>query len=222
MNASMIEPDLLSKPRLRGVLHQWGAVCAAGAGLVLVVMAPRGRPTLAAAIYGLSLFTLFLISALYHRITWAPAARAWMRRLDHASIFLLIAGTYTPLAMVGLPRGVGDQLLIWIWVGALIGIAQSVFWVSAPKVVSAAVAVAVGWTLVPYIQDALEALGAFTMTLVLLGGVAYTLGALAYAFKRPNPRPGVFGYHEVFHFLTLVAAVLHFAAVLGIVRGAAA
>lgn len=221
MNAAMIEPDLLTKPKLRGVLHQWGAVCAAGAGLVLVAMAPRGRPTLAAAIYGLSLFTLFLISALYHRITWTPVARARMRRLDHASIFLLIAGTYTPMAMVGLPPEVGDTLLLWIWAGAFLGIAQSVFWVSAPKAVSAALAVAVGWTLVPYFNEALAALGALTMTLVLLGGVAYTLGALAYALKRPNPRPGVFGYHEVFHFLTLVAAVLHFAAVLWIVRAAA-
>jgi hemolysin III len=211
----------LPKPSLRGILHQWGAVFAAGAGMVLIAMAPAGRPRFGAAVFALSLCTLFAVSALYHRVTWEPAARARMRRLDHASIFLLIAGTYTPLAIVGLPSGIGGRVLCWIWAGAFLGIAQSVFWVSAPKALSAALAVAVGWMIVPYFGAVRAALGGAATTMLVVGGVAYTLGALAYAFKRPNPIPGVFAYHEVFHGLTLVAAVLHFAAVLSMMRGAA-
>jgi hemolysin III len=220
MTTSIPDPGHLTKPRLRGILHQWGAIFAAGAGMVLVAMAPAGRPRFGAAVFALTLCTLFAVSAFYHRVTWEPAARARMRRLDHASIFLLIAGTYTPLAIVGLPLGIGGTLLCWIWAGAFLGIAQSVFWVSAPKAVSAALAIAVGWMIVPYFGAVLAVLGGVAMTMLLVGGIAYTLGALAYAFKRPNPIPGVFAYHEVFHGLTLLAAVLHFAAVLSLMRGA--
>ena len=216
-----VREGYLPKPSLRGILHQWGAVFAAGAGMVLIAMAPAGRPRFGAAVFALSLCTLFAVSALYHRVTWEPAARARMRRLDHASIFLLIAGTYTPLAIVGLPSGIGGTVLCWIWGGAFLGIAQSVFWVSAPKALSAALAVGVGWMIVPYLGAVRAALGGATTTMLVVGGVAYTLGALAYAFKRPNPIPGVFAYHEVFHGLTLVAAVLHFAAVLSMMRAAA-
>jgi len=221
MTTSILEPGHPTKPRLRGILHQWGAVFAAGAGMVLVAMAPAGRPRLGAAIFALTLCTLFAVSALYHRVTWEPAARARMRRLDHASIFLLIAGTYTPLAIVGLPSGIGGTLLCWIWAGAFLGIVQSIFWISAPKALSAALAVALGWMIVPYFGAVRAVLGGVGTTMLLVGGIAYTLGALAYAFKRPNPVPGVFAYHEVFHGLTLVAAVLHFAAVLSMMRGAA-
>jgi hemolysin III len=221
MTTSILEPAHPAKPRLRGTLHQWGAVFTAGAGMVLVATAPAGRPRLGAAIFALTLCTLFAVSALYHRVTWEPAARARMRRLDHASIFLLIAGTYTPLAIVGLPSGLGGTLLCWIWAGAFLGIAQSVFWISAPKAVSAALAVAVGWMIVPYFGAVRAVLGGVATTMLLVGGIAYTLGALAYAFKRPNPVPAVFAYHEVFHGLTLVAAVLHFAVVLSMMRGAA-
>jgi hemolysin III len=220
MTTSIPDPGHLTKPRLRGILHQWGAIFAAGAGMVLVAMAPPGRPRFGAVVFALTLCTLFAVSAFYHRVTWEPAARARMRRLDHASIFLLIAGTYTPLAIVGLPPGIGGTLLRWIWAGAFLGIAQSVFWVSAPKAVSAALAIAVGWMIVPYFGAVRAVLGGVSMTMLLVGGIAYTLGALAYAFKRPNPIPGVFAYHEVFHGLTLLAALLHFAAVLSLMRGA--
>jgi hemolysin III len=154
-------PEAAGKPKLRGVLHQWAASCALGAGAVLIAMAPTRRTAAAAALYALSLVVLFAISATYHRVNWSVRARAWMRRLDHASIFLLIAGTYTPVAMVGLAEDTGNSLLLAIWGGALVGVLQSLFWVNAPKVLTAALAVAVGWTLVPYFAEARRALARF-------------------------------------------------------------
>ncbi|QSQ28285.1 hemolysin III family protein [Pyxidicoccus parkwayensis] len=210
------------KPKLRGVLHQFAAASALGAGGVLVSMAPTPRAAAAAALYAISLVVLFSVSATYHRVDWSPRGRAWMRRLDHASIFILIAGTYTPVALLGVSGAAGDSLLLAIWCGAFVGVLQSLFWVGAPKVLTAALAVAVGWTLVPYLEDARRALGVTELSLILAGGVAYTTGAIAYALKRPDLRPGVFGYHELFHALTLVGAGLHFAVVLRLVRAASA
>ncbi|RYZ43388.1 MAG: hemolysin III [Myxococcaceae bacterium] len=208
------------KPKLRGVLHQWAAAFAVGAGVVLVALAPTPRTALASALYSLSLVGLFTISATYHRVNWAPRGRAWMRRMDHAAIFLLIAGTYTPVAMLGLPEELGNRLMLYIYVGALVGILQSLFWVGAPKFITAALAVAVGWIMMPYFGEVFRALGAGGGGLIIAGGIAYTTGALAYAFKRPNPIPGVFGYHEVFHALTIVGAGFHFVLVLQMVRAA--
>jgi hemolysin III len=210
----------VEKPRMRGVLHQFAAAVALGAGLVLISMAPSARAATGAALFAVSLVTLFTVSATYHRVNWSVGARAWMRRMDHASIFILIAGTYTPVALMGLPEASGNSLLRAIWAGALLGVLQSLFWVNAPKVLTAVLAVGVGWTLVPYMGEAYRSLGATQLVLILTGGVAYTMGAVAYASKRPNPRPGVFGYHEVFHALTIVGAVLHFIAVLLLVRAA--
>jgi hemolysin III len=215
-------PLAVEKPKLRGVLHQFAASCALGAGAVLIAVAPTARAATAAAIYAFSLVALFTVSATYHRVNWSVRGRAWMRRMDHASIFVLIAGTYTPLAMLGLPEAAGSGLLLAIWGGALLGVLQSLFWVHAPKVLTAALAVGVGWTMVPYFGDVRRGLGAAPFWLIISGGVAYTLGALAYAAKRPNLRPGVFGYHELFHALTLVGAALHFAVVLKLVRAAVA
>ncbi|MCP3136343.1 hemolysin III family protein [Pyxidicoccus sp. QH1ED-7-1] len=203
------------------MLHQFAAVGALGAGLVLVSMAPTPRAAAAAALYALSLVVLFTVSATYHRVDWSTRGRAWMRRMDHASIFILIAGTYTPIALIGISGAAGDSLLLAIWGGALVGVVKSLFWAHAPKVVTAALAVAVGWTLVPYLDEARATLGALELTLILAGGVAYTAGALAYALKRPDLKPGVFGYHEVFHALTIVGAGLHFVVVLRLVRAAA-
>ncbi len=213
MSTGVADP-VLAKPRLRGVLHQWAAACALGAGAVLVAMAPTARSAAAAALYSASLVTLFGISATYHRINWSPARRAFMRRLDHASIFLLIAGTYTPVALLGLPPQTGDTMLLAIWAGAAVGVAQSLFWKNAPKLVNAGIAVGVGWIMAPYFGDVGRALGGSVLTLILLGGLAYTAGAVAYATKRPVFRPAVFGYHEFFHALTIVGAALHFAAII--------
>lgn len=217
MSVAAMVPE---KPRLRGVLHEFAAAVALGAGLVLTMMATNLRVATAAAVFAASLFVLFVVSATYHRVTWSVRARAWMRRMDHASIFILIAGTYTPVAMIGLPPETGNKVLIAVWVGALLGILQSLFWVGAPKFVAAALAVAVGWTIVPYFGEARRSLGSVSMMLLLAGGIAYTAGAIAYASRRPNPRPGVFGYHEVFHALTIVGAACHFAVVLMLVRAA--
>lgn len=210
----------VAKPSMRGVLHQGAAPAAFGAGVVLISIAPTARAASAAAIFAAALVVLFTISATYHRVNWSAAGRTRMRRLDHASIFILIAGTYTPLAILGIGGPAGRSLLIAVWVGAFLGVLQSLFWVHAPKVITAAIAVGVGWTLVPYLGEARRALSAMQIGLILAGGAAYTTGAVAYAAKRPNPRPGVFGYHEVFHALTLVGASLHFAAVEMMVRAA--
>ncbi|HVG23017.1 MAG TPA: hemolysin III family protein [Thermoanaerobaculia bacterium] len=213
----MVTPEN-TKPLLRGTLHQSAAWYAFGAGSMLVTMAGSPRAAMAAGIYSLSLVTLFAVSAVYHRVQWrAAASRAWMRRADHASIFVLIAGTYTPIAVLSIGGADGRRLLILIWSGAAAGVLLSLFWVTAPKVLTSAVAVAVGWTIVPYFAQVHRLLGAFVW-LVLAGGLAYTAGAVVYALRRPDPWPRVFGYHEVFHALTLVGAALHFVTVVTIVR----
>jgi hemolysin III len=208
------------KPIWRGLQHQWAAVFALGAGTTLVALAPTAKIRLAAAIYATSLALLLAVSAVYHRFNWTPGVRTWLRRADHASIFLLIGGSYTPIAMLALGDAAGRSLLIAIWCGVAIGVLVSMFWPGAPKFVTAAIAVAVGWTIVPYVGDIGRALEPAEIWLIVIGGVAYTVGALVYAARRPNPWPRVFGYHEVFHALTLVGASLHLAAVLSIVRRA--
>jgi hemolysin III len=201
------------KPALRGVIHQAAAWCALGAGSVLVADAPTTRAQIAVAVFTLSLIELFAVSAIYHRVRWTgERSRATMRRLDHASIFILIAGTYTPVAILGIGGANGQHLLIAVWSGALVGVLMSVFWVKAPKALSAAVAVAIGWTIVPFFGEARRLLGA-NLWLILAGGVAYTVGAVIYAMRRPNPWPRGFGYHELFHALTVVGALLHFIAI---------
>ncbi|MFL6244685.1 MAG: hemolysin III family protein [Thermoanaerobaculia bacterium] len=209
------------KPALRGVLHHSAAWYALGAGSVLVAMASTPRAAIAAAIYSLSLVALFTISAVYHRVQWQEErARARMRRADHASIFILIAGTYTPIALLALGNEDGRKLLIMIWSGAIAGVLLSLFWVRAPKALTAAVAVLVGWTITPYFGEVHRLLG-MAVWLILAGGIAYTAGAIIYALRRPNPWPRTFGYHEVFHALTLVGALLHFAVIVQMVRTAA-
>jgi hemolysin III len=214
----MAPHDSPLKPRLRGVLHRNAAWYALGAGSVLVAMASTPRAAIASAIYSLSLVALFAISAIYHGVHWkGERSRARMRRADHASIFLLIAGTYTPVAVLGLGGEDGRRLLIMIWAGAAAGVILSLAWPKAPKVLTAAIAVAVGWTIVPYFSEVKSMLGG-ELWLILAGGIAYTAGAIIYAIKRPDPFPRTFGYHEVFHALTLLGAILHFAAVVHIVR----
>jgi len=207
------------KPSLRGVLHQWAAVYALGAGTALVALAPTAYAAVAAAIYAASLVVLLTVSAVYHRFQWTPRVRTWLRRADHASIFLLIGGSYTPIAMLALGGDAGRHLLIVIWCGVALGVLVSMLWPGAPKWVSAALAIAVGWTIVPYLGAVGRALDTTEIWLIALGGIAYTVGAVVYAAKRPNPWPRSFGYHEIFHALTLVGAGLHFVAMALIVRG---
>jgi hemolysin III len=199
------------KPQLRGVSHLFAACIAAPAALLLWAGAGSSSARLGAAIYGLSLFSLFAISAIFHRPTWQPRTRDLVGRLDQSAIFLLIAGTYTPFGLL-LGAG-GHTLLIFVWAGAFCGVVLSVVWPSAPKPLMAAIYVLFGWSFVMLVPSLLRATGSVVMVLVLLGALAYTVGAAVYALRRPDPFPRVFGYHEVFHLLVVAAAVLHFAAV---------
>ena len=202
------------KPRLRGVLHQWAFFVAIAAGAALFVAAPAGRAKLAIAIYVLSVIGLFGVSAVYHRVNWvSAAARRWMRRLDHSMIFFLIAGTYTPFALLVLEGTLATVILIAVWGGAAAGVALNLAWADAPKWVTAIVYVTLGWVAVVAFPDMFSELGIVAIVLVAAGGVLYTSGAVVYALQRPDPAPAVFGYHEVFHALVIAAAAIQYAVI---------
>jgi hemolysin III len=203
----------LPRPRLRGVVHQWSFFVALIAGAALVALAPAGRATAASAIYAIALAGLLGTSAAYHRGTWQPRARAWMRRLDHSMIFVLIAGTYTPFALLVLENPLREVVLIGVWSGALAGIVFTLVWVDAPKWLTAITYVALGWFSIIAVPQITARAGAGALVLLGLGGLAYTAGAVVYASRRPDPRPATFGYHEIFHVLVVVAAAAHFTAV---------
>jgi hemolysin III len=207
------KPTPPGKPRLRGVVHQWSFFVALAAGIALVVLAPAGRATAACAVYALALCGLLGTSALYHRINWRPTVRAWMRRLDHSMIFVLIAGTYTPFAVLVLSGTVQDVVLLGVWVGAAAGIVFTLVWIRAPKWLTATAYITLGWFSLVALPQIVERTGVGALTLLTAGGVAYTAGAVIYARRRPDPRPAVFGYHELFHVLVVVAALAHFVAV---------
>lgn len=198
------------KPLLRGRFHEAAAFVSLGACLMLLTRASSRMMIFAVGIYSLSLICLLTVSALYHRINWQPAARAVMRRLDHAAIFILIGGTMTPIFLIALPNGMGVAPLVAIWGIILVGILQTIFWIRAPKWLAAILYVGVGWIPVYYLTELGQALGGYGVALILAGGIVYTLGALVYALKSPNPWPRVFGYHEIFHVFVVIAAVLHF------------
>jgi hemolysin III len=205
------------KPLLRGVSHEAAAFVALVGWIVLVAVAPSAQARTAAHVYAATLFALFAISAAYHRPTWSPRMRAWMRRLDHSAIFLLIAGTYTPLCLLLGGRRGGIMLAV-AWIGAALGVAESVLWVRTPKPILAALCVALGWVALPILPAVRDAVGTGGLVLLGAGGAAYTAGAIVYATRRPDPWPRVFGYHEVFHALVIVAAACHFAVTLSAVR----
>lgn len=208
-------PEIL-KPRLRGVLHAYAFFAALGAGTMLVVAAESGRPRLAAAIYAVGLAGLLGTSALYHRVSWPPRARMWMRRLDHSMIFVLIAATATPVALLVLEDPLRTVLLAVAWGGAGAGVALSMAWPMAPKWLSAIVYVGVGWSGLVALPRLAED-HVLALVLIGAGGLLYSVGAVVYAASRPDPWPGTFGYHEVFHALVTGAAALHFVAVCTVV-----
>jgi hemolysin III len=210
----MLEPPVPLKPRLRGVLHQWAFVSSVPLGVALVVAAENVRARIAVAVYAVSLVALFGISALYHRVDWRSlTARRWMRRLDHSMIFVLIAGSYTPFALLALHGPLAVAILVAVWAGALGGVVLNLVWSSAPKWLRAMLYVALGWVAVAALPQLAAAIGTGGLTLVALGGVLYTLGAVVYSVKRPDPVPSVFGYHEIFHALVTIAAALQFAVI---------
>ena len=202
------------KPKLRGVFHEWAFPVAVLAGVVLVVAAPDGKARVAAGIYAFSLAALLGTSALYHRVNCKRASsRRWVRRLDHSMIFLLIAGTLTPFALLVLHGAFADAILIAVWAGAAVGIVVELIWVEAPKWVATLVYVGVGWIgAIAFPAIAVDA-GIGAAVLIAVGGLLYTTGAVIYARERPDPNPAVFGYHEIFHVLVLAAATAHFAAI---------
>ena len=208
----------LSRPLLRGVFHQWAFFAASAAGLVLVALADGVRERFASWVYAVALAAMFGASAVYHRVNWrTPARRAWARRLDHSTIFLFIAGTYTPFALLAFEGAFSAVLLTVVWTGAVLGLAVNLCWIDAPKWVAALGYLAVGWGGVVATPQMFSRLGVGTTMLLLVGGVLYTVGAVIYSLRRPDPFPNVFGFHEVFHVLVIAAAATQFVAVLLVV-----
>jgi hemolysin III len=202
-----------ARPLLRGVLHEVAFFVALVAGVLLVVYSDGTRASVAAAIFAVSVVTMLGASALYHRVTWSPSARLWMRRVDHAGIYLLIAGTYTPVGLLTLEGTMRTVVLALVWSGAAAAIFMKFVWVSAPKWLAAVTGVALGWAGVAAMPQVWRHAGATAVALLGAGGLAYTAGAVVYALRRPNPAPRVFGYHEVFHALTLVAVTCQYVAI---------
>ncbi len=207
------DAPLFERPRLRGVSHQWAFFVSVVLGALLVVFAPAGEPRVATTIYAAAVCGLFGVSGLYHRHDWAPAARRWMKRLDHSMIFVLIAGTYTPFGMLVLEGTLAVVVLCIVWGGALAGVIMKLVWIDAPRWLVAVAYVALGWVAVATMPQLGSRLGLGALTLLIGGGGAYTAGAVIYALGRPDPAPKVFGYHEIFHVLVILAAGAHFAAV---------
>jgi hemolysin III len=201
------------KPRLRGWLHAATFPVSVVAGIVLVVLAHGTAATLATGVYAASAALLFGISALYHRGEWSPRAERRLKRLDHSNIFLIIAGTYTPFSIILLRHDGGTTLLWIVWAAALGGIAFRVLWVGAPRWLYTPVYLALGWVAVFYLGALLHTGGAAVVTLLAIGGGLYSAGGVVYATKKPNPSPRWFGFHEVFHALTLAAYAVHYVAI---------
>lgn len=195
------------------MLHQAAFVLAIVLAPLLIVGADGGRPRLAAAVFAGSVAACFGASALYHRVTWRPRARLWMRRIDHAGVYLLIAGTYTPVSLLALPDGWRPAVLIIVWSGAVSAIALKFVWVAAPKWLAAAIGLALGWVAIIALPQLIGRLQPAALILLVAGGLAYTAGAIVYARRRPDPVPAVFGYHELFHALTIVGVACQYVAI---------
>jgi hemolysin III len=205
-------PQVRVKPRLRGVLHQYAFFVSLASGTLLVLLSPTTRASVAAAIYAASVSALFGVSAIYHRVTWTGPARRRMRRLDHAMIFLLIAGTYTPVGLLVLQGTLATVVLAVVWGGAMAGIVLELAR-TGPRWLGVAVYLALGWVAVVTMPQLFVRLGIAGGLLIVAGGLVYSAGAAVYALRRPDPVPAVFGYHEVFHLLVVVGVAAHFLAI---------
>lgn len=201
------------KPTWRGWIHAGTFPLTIILGIILLVMADGPAAKWSSAVFVASSMLLFGISALYHRFNWKPRTKMMLKRFDHANIFLLIAGSYTPITVLALPPSQAVLLLSLVWGGAILGIAFRMFWIGAPRWLYVPLYLALGWGAMMYIVDFFQA-NAAMMTLIVIGGLCYSVGAVVYAMKKPNPVPGVFGFHEIFHALTLVAFLCHWSAIL--------
>jgi hemolysin III len=195
------------------VLHQAAFFVAVALAPFLIVGADGSRGRLAAAVFGGSVAACFGASALYHRVTWTPGVRLWMRRVDHAGVYLLIAGTYTPVCLLVLQGAWRPVVLTIIWVGAVAAIAIKFVWVAAPKWLAAAIGLALGWMAVVVLPELAGRLDPAGLALLVIGGLAYSAGAVIYALRRPDPAPAVFGYHELFHAMTIVGVACQYVAI---------
>lgn len=213
LDAAAVDAATEVKPTWRGWIHAGTFPVAVIAGIVLIVVAEGAAAKWASAVFMLTSLLLFGNSALYHRVDWRPKVKVLLKRIDHANILLLIAGTYTPLAVLALPPEKGVLLLCLVWGGTLVGILFRVFWINAPRWLYVALYLLLGWAAVMYIVDLMNANFAM-MVLVIVGGLLYTGGAIVYALKKPNPWPGHFGFHEIFHVCTVLAFLCHWTACL--------
>ncbi|OBJ52769.1 hemolysin III family protein [Mycobacterium sp. 1423905.2] len=209
--------QVLTKPRLRGWIHVYSAGAAVIAGAVLVAVSWAAVSTeagLATLAYSCATVAMFAVSATYHRVNWkSVTARKWMRRLDHSMIFVFIAGSYTPFALLALPPDAGRVVLSVVWVGAVAGILLNVLWPSAPRWVGVPLYLLLGWVAVWYTGSILRDAGVTALVLLFVGGILYSIGAILYALKWPDPWPSTFGFHEFFHACTAIAAICHFIAI---------
>lgn len=206
-------PPVEVKPTWRGWIHAGILPIVIVAGIILLFSADGAAAKWSSAVFWLSSILLFGNSALYHRFNWQPRTRMVLKRIDHANIFLLIAGSYTPITVLALPPEKSVLLLCLVWGGALLGIAFRVFWINAPRWLYVPLYLALGWGALMFIVDFFQA-DALMMTLIMVGGLCYSVGAVVYGLKKPNPVPGVFGFHEIFHALTVVAFLCHWAAIM--------
>jgi hemolysin III len=209
----LVEEEL--RPRLRGVIHAYAFWVALGAGAALVAVAHGSRARSAAAVYAIGLCGLFAGSAVYHRWRWDPRWRPLLRRIDHSTIFIFIAASYTPVALLVLHGPLSKIVLIVVWAGALGGIIFSLAWITAPRVLVAGTYLALGWVAVIVTPQLIHHAGVAPTVLIAVGGLLYSVGATVYALKRPDPWPATFGFHEIFHTLVTTAAVVHFVAIAG-------
>jgi hemolysin III len=213
MSSALVTEFILVKPRLRGIPHSIGALVAIPATILCIAHATSGDGALAATIYGLSLIFLLSTSAIYHTGSWRPRLRMWLRRVDHLAIFVLIAGSYTPICLLALPQAEGQILLGLVWSMAGLGALLSLFWPMAPRWLNVSLTIAMGWVILPVAALIINALEPASIALLLVGGLLYSMGGVAYAKRAPNPLPAFFGHHEVFHCLVLAAAACHYAAI---------
>jgi hemolysin III len=206
----MTVPEVI--PSLRGLLHAWAFWLAVVASVTLVALAPHGRPQVASAIYGAGLCALFAASGLYHRWRWSPRWKPLLRRLDHATIYVFIAASYTPVGLLVLHGTLQVVVLASVWAGAALGVAFALAWIDAPRALVAGTYLAVGWVAIVAFPELLRQAGVTAFALFVTGGLLYTAGATIYAARRPDPWPRTFGFHEIFHALVIAAATVHFVA----------